>query len=325
MDKLPAMGTQIFQISKPTFQAFVPELLKNKDSIQSIPRVEHVYGPHPRQKLDLYPAANSTAPILVFLYGGGLVLGDKIMPSELVPDSLVYANIGSFYAQRGYTTIVSDYRRVNFPAQGTGEDAIFPSGGEDVALTLQWIEKYLAEKGIEKRDVFLMGNSAGGVHISTFLFEPRWKEKRLGLVGDGGRIKLRGVILVAVPCHFDSALESRSDTLKTYFGSVEGTKKLCPLGLFKSVIETKESQKEIGVPDVLIMTGGLDPYDEIIRPNEELVELWKKSWGGAGLEYQILKTHNHISVPLALGTGDEQAEEWGIDAAKWMSGKRENF
>lgn len=245
------------------------------------------------------------------------------MPAGRIPENLVYSNVGSFFAKRGYTTVITDYRRANSLADGTGEDAVFPSGGEDVALTLQWLEKHLAEKEIEKRDVFLMGNSAGGLHIATFLYEPRWKEQRLRIVGDGSCMKLRGALLVGIPAHFDQALESRSEVLTTYYGSVENAKKLCPMGLLKSTAE-REIPKEAGIPDVLVMTAEYDPYDEIIKPNGDMVELWKKSWG-TGLDYQLIKSHNHISTPLGLGTADEEAEKWGYDVEKWMDGKRRSL
>lgn len=320
MDKLPALGTQIFEVLIPTFQVFVPTLQQNKTSILSIPRVEHTYGSHPRQKLDLYPPSSSpsSSPILIFFYGGGLTRGDKIMTLPFLTDPLVYHNLGSFFAKLGYTTIIPDYRRVN--TTETGEDAVYPSGGEDVALVFKWLEDYLVSEGSEKRDVFLMGNSAGGVHISTFLLDERWEGQREKLVGEEVSGRLRGAILLSIPAHFDQALNDRLDILKAYYGSDEGCKKLSPLGLLKSAVE-KGSKKDKTIPDVLAITAELDPVDEIIEPNEDFVGLWKKSWG-SGLDYQVIPKHNHISPPWALETGDKEAEQWGVDVVKWMDGKR---
>jgi len=312
MDKITTMGTPIFTVMGPTRQLLTPKLFENESSIRSIPRVEYNYGAHPRQKLDWYSASNSSAPILIFCYGGGLIHGDKIVVAD--PD-LVYANLGSFFAQRGYTTIVADYRRVNSP--GKGEDAVFPSGGEDVALVLKWLEKHLQESGDAKRDVFLLGNSAGALHISTFLLEPRWKEERMEFIGDKSTVKLRGATLLAMPAHFDEAAENRTGMLKDYYGSVEACKRLCPYGLLKSAIETKKSQKETGVPPVLSIVAEFDPADEIVRPNDDFAELWKKGWG-AGFEYRVIPKHNHISPPYTLLTGDEEAEKWGVDLVEWM-------
>lgn len=319
MDKLPAMGTEIFAVLGPTMKAFTPGLLKNKSSILSIPRVEYAYGNHPRQKLDVYSASSSTAPILIFLYGGGLIRGDKILPPPIMPEPLVYHNLGSFFAQRGYTTIIADYRRVNTPT--SGEDAVYPSGGEDLSLVLRWLEKHLADNESEKRDVFMMGNSAGGLHIATYLLEPRWKEERLKVIGENGLGRLRGAILLSIPAHLDDAQESRHEMMKAYWGSLENCTKLVPFGLLKAAVDGKESPRELGIPDVLTITSELDPVDEIIKPSEEFVELWKKNWE-TGLEYRVIEKHNHISPPLALGTGDEEGQKWGVDVVRWMNGKR---
>jgi len=232
-------------------------------------------------------------------------------------EPLVYHNIGSFFAQKGYTTIIADYRRVN--TSTTGEDAVFPSGGDDVDLVLKWLEDYLSKQGSEKRDVFLAGNSAGGVHICTFLLDERWKTHRSKLVGNDSLGRLRGVVLLAVPYHFDDQLEIRAEATDAYYGA--DTKKLCPLGLLKSAVDGSGSPREIYIPDVLALTAELDPMDEIIQPNEEFVGLWKKSWKD-GLEYQVIAKHNHISPTWALGTGNEEAEKWGTDVVKWMDGKR---
>jgi len=321
MEKLPSMGTEIMKVLMPTIHAFVPELQKNKSTILSIPRVEYIYGSHPRQKLDMYTAVSSpsTSPILIFLYGGGLVQGDKIVPPQLVPDSLVYHNLGSFFAQRGYTTIIPDYRRAN--TSTTGEDAVYPSGGEDLALALRWLEKHLAETGSEQRDVFIMGNSAGAVHIATYLLDGRWKEDRLAAIGGSALGRLKGAILLSIPADFEAAREDRLPALTGYYGSAEGLKNLCPTGLLKSASDGTENQKELGIPDVLAITADLDPIDEIIQPSEGFVGLWKKNWK-SGLEYEVIAKHNHISPPYALGTGDEEGEKWGIDVLKWMNGKR---
>lgn len=54
-----------------------------------------------RTQLDVYypPATpSSTAPVLFFVYGGGYGSGDRRLPA---PFSLVYANLGAFYAEKG--------------------------------------------------------------------------------------------------------------------------------------------------------------------------------------------------------------------------------
>lgn len=186
---------------------------------------------------------------------------------------------------------------------------------------LKWLGDYLTKEGSKKRDVFLMGNSAGGVHISTFLLDERWGVQREKLVGEDSLGRLRGAILLSIPAHFGAALENRLDTLKTYYGSMDNSKKFCPFGLLESAVDGKGSPRDKHIPDLLVIIAELDPVDEIIKPNEEFVGLWKKNWEN-GLDYQVIAKHNHISPPYCLGTGLKEAEKWGVDVVEWMDGKR---
>lgn len=306
-------GRDILAILPPTIQIYRKHLSdpKNKARILAIPSLTESYGPHPRQKLDIYkaPQDSSSAPILLFFYGGGLARGDKISPQF----NLVYANLGAFFASRGITTIIPDYRRVNNPSGG--EDAVFPSGGEDVSLALKWVEKF---DPTAKRNVFLLGNSAGGVHISTFLFEPGFFEQRKNYLAGEGSINLKGVIDIAVPFHFAQATPDRDIILNTYYGSKQGYEDHCAYGLLKTLVESGKSREAAAVPKHLVMIGQWDPVEEIVKPGNDFIELWKKYWGD--LQVQTILGHNHISPPWALNAGEPAGEKWGEDVLEWIKG-----
>jgi hypothetical protein len=316
MDQIKALndsaGQAISAILPATIKTFVPLLMKNKPAVHAIPRQTESYGSHPRQKLDLYLPKEDfkSSPILAFFYGGGLVRGDKIIPQ--VPEGLVYANLGTFFASRGITTVIPDYRRVN--SETGGEDAVFPSGGEDVSLVLKWLETYA---GDSKRDVYICGNSAGGVHISTFLFEPMFLEQRRSYTSGTSSIMLKGAIEQSVPLHFKNAHAERFDTLKLYYGSMEEVSQRCAYGLFETVAKSGKSREEVGVPKVLVLLGDYDPEDEIGQPTEDFVALWKKTWGGE-IDFIKMEGHNHISPPFALLSKDAKGEQWGEDVVKWI-------
>ena len=308
------VGTSIMATLEPTFKIYTPLLVKNKDTILSTARTEHTYGPHPRQKLDVYlPSSPANSPILIFLYGGGLIFGDKINP--MTPHGLVYHNLATFFTQRGLTVVIPDYRRVN--SNFGGEDAVFPSGGEDTSLTLKWVASNLVKEG-EKREVVLMGNSAGGVHLSTFLFHENFLEQRKALVEGKGGLVLKGAVELAVPMHFNDSPPERGEMLKTYWGSVEAAAKLCPYGLFESLKAKGVSKEEAGVPKVLMLVGEYDPEDEIAKPTRDFVELWKGSWGEDSIEVEGMKGHNHLSPPWALMAGESEGEKWAEGVAKWI-------
>lgn len=306
-----------------TYQIFTPLLQAHRAEIKAVPRKTEPYGTHPRQQLDIYSPPNTTVPgpapgpILIFLYGGGLVRGDKIQP--MVPDGLVYANLGAWFATRGVTTIIPDYRRVNSPFGGEG--AVYPSGGEDVSLVLSWVERWISTTGPAdgkgKRDVFIMGNSAGGLHITTYLFENQWLEQRLRYVGGQDGLVLRGAIGLAPPFHFHNPLGDRLDMLTKYFGTQKQIDDLSPYGHLEAIGKAKKTRGQVGMPRYLVLLGEWDPIDEIGKSCEEFVELWSKVWG-EGIDFQILAGHNHISPPLALMSGDVEGEKWANNLLKWI-------
>ncbi|KUJ15464.1 alpha/beta-hydrolase [Mollisia scopiformis] len=313
-------GQSIPSILPPTFKIFAPLLSSHASTIKSIPSREVSYGTHPRQKLDIYtpPSSSSSAssPILIFLHGGGLVRGDKSSPQ--MPGNLVYANVGAFFALRGFTTLVMNYRRVDSSAPGcqVGEHAQFPSGGEDVSEALKWVEKEFGGGEEGKRDVFLVGNSAGGVHASTFVLGEKFAEQRKSLVSGKGGVVLRGLVNVAVPCHFRRAEEGRSEVLKAYYGDTKEVEERCVFGLLEAVMKSGKSREEVGVPACLAVLGEFDPEDEICEPMEDFVKLWE-SWGD-GIESLKAEGHNHISPPMALCSGDVKGEKWGEDVVAWI-------
>ncbi|KAL3428228.1 hypothetical protein PVAG01_01738 [Phlyctema vagabunda] len=309
-------GPTILQILIPSCNIFAPRLQKNRDAILSVKRTTETYGPHPRQKLDIYLPSDApdAAPILLFAYGGGLTGGDKIVPDFMIPDGLMYHNLGAFFANRGFRVVIPDYRRVN--SERGGEDAVFPSGAEDLSLAIKWVQAKVAAGTDRKTDMFLMGNSAGGLHACTFLLEPRYLEQRKELATGAEGLLLQGFIDLSVPHHFKSADQSRALTNETYFGSPIGIESRCPYGLLATAIESGKSKQELAVPRTLVLVDEFDPEDEISETINDFVNLWKKGWGQDDLSFQTIEGHNHFTPVAALMSG--VGEAWGEDVVKWM-------
>jgi hypothetical protein len=335
MNNLAALGTSIATIVQPTWQLYSTLLQHNSSAIKrtlSTRKTFH-FGPDPsRHNLDIYypTTVPKTKNVLLFSYGGGLVRGDRTLAQ--VPGELAYANIAHFFCEAyGWTVVVADYRVV--------PQAKFPDGGEDVALAVQWLCGHLEELGGRAVDdghngegwnLFMMGNSAGGVHQSTFLWGEGFEGARGKVLrkeqqgqqqddvgdGEGGRLRLRAVVLLSVPLHFGKADMSRADVLRAYYGEdVEGR---CPLGLLRAA--TKERGIAELLPGVrfLALTGSLDPDDEILLPNRDFADAWREIGGQqATLEVQVMEGHNHISPPGSLGTGIPEEEAWGKTVAEF--------
>ncbi|KAH0363517.1 alpha/beta-hydrolase, partial [Aureobasidium melanogenum] len=298
MDQLPSFGREIWPGLMPTMKAYATLHEKNRSSIESTPREEFTYDSDPRQKLDVYSPkqVSDDTPILVFLYGGGLSRGDKRMPTPPTAEGLVYANIGHYYSSRGFITIIPDYRR-------TGEGAVFPSGGQDLAGALEWIKNHF-NTGTHK--LWIMGNSAGAVHSATWLLEPSLAESRNSV--QTGSVVIQGVILVSIPAHFQQAGADRSEVLTAYYK--DRLEEDCALGL--------ASRAQTPITKLLVVTGTLDPEDEILKPSQDFVDKYRERFGQESLSEVLLEGHNHFSTTLALGTGIEREESLGAEVFKWM-------
>ncbi|MCF4099964.1 alpha/beta hydrolase [Maritalea mediterranea] len=112
----------------------------------------HVYGPEPRHKLDVYPAAPSAAsadkPIILFYYGGGWRMGDKPF----------YYFVGAALAAQGYDVVIPEYRL--YP------QVQFAGFMADAKRAYDWVWQEMAKES--GRDIVVMGHSAGA-HIAALL------------------------------------------------------------------------------------------------------------------------------------------------------------
>ena len=97
--------------------------------------------------------------------------------------------------------------------------------------------------------------------------------------------------------------------LKAYYGTPEDTKSSEPTSLMLRAGETASW------PRVMTLVSELDP-DEIIESGREFARLWEET--GEKGDFLEIKGHNHISPPLALGTGIEKEEEWALTFGRWL-------
>ena len=127
------------------------------------------YTNHDKGKLDVYRpiTIEEMRPIVLFLYGGGWVSGERSL----------YSFVGSALAAKGITTVVPDYRL--YP------EVVFPAFVEDCAVAFGWVTDHLAQAG---RPVIVAGHSAGA-HIAALLaLDPAYLNgpRPAGLVGLAG-------------------------------------------------------------------------------------------------------------------------------------------
>ena len=156
--------------------------------------VDAAYGPDPRQRLDLYAPADGdgSAPVLLWVHGGGFLRGEKASA-----DHPFNAHVGRWAARAGMVGAVMNYRLA--PDHG------WPAGGEDVGLAVDWLAAHAARHGGDPQWIVVMGTSAGATHVATHL--------RLR----GAEAGVRGAVLLSGLYGF-TPLDQR-DTL--YYGAAE--------------------------------------------------------------------------------------------------------
>ena len=130
------------------------------------------YGPHPRQRLDIYrPGTAAPAggwPVAVFFYGGSWNRGERAD----------YHFVGAALASRGVLTLVADYRL--YP------EVRFPDFLSDCAQALAYGLNEAARLGGNPKRVFVVGHSAGAYNAAMLAAQQHRPDELAGWVGLAG-------------------------------------------------------------------------------------------------------------------------------------------
>ena len=205
----------------------------------SVPTLGLAYGPHPRQRLDIYrPVQPMEGPprAVVFFYGGSWREGDR----------KDYAFVGEALAATGAIAMVADYRL--YP------EVRYPDFLLDCAAATAFARRWLDRQGHAGSRLFVAGHSAGAYNAAMLATDSRW------LAAQGLRIEtLSGWIGMAGPYNF----------LPIQAADV--------LPVFNHPNETADSQPVFHVsqgwlPPALLLTGEHDAYVDVRRNTLSLAE-----------------------------------------------------
>jgi acetyl esterase len=142
------------------------------------------YGSHPRQQLDVFAGPGAAAggklrPVVIFVHGGAFVDGERNRSDQ------VYANVLYYCARHELIGINIEYR--------LAPEHTFPAASEDLALAIEWTVRHAAEFGGDPDNIFLMGHSAGGAHVGTYVYDNRYdvpeRDHIAGAVIISGRVR----------------------------------------------------------------------------------------------------------------------------------------
>ncbi|PNP73558.1 hypothetical protein FNYG_13103 [Fusarium nygamai] len=156
-----------------------------------------------------------------------------------------------------------DYKTVDHGAK-------YPSGGDEIEMVFNWLEKRNAGK--PRRDVYIMGNSAGAAHVMTWLFEPAYDETVKRLTAGQGDLKLKGASAVGGPFRWyykdmtDTFLQS---ILVNYYGDETEVDKNAPTEVAKRAIDSLGGSINKTRPPILVAVSEFDP--EYLRKSGRLL------------------------------------------------------
>jgi len=230
------------------------------------------YGPDPRHVLDLYRddehASDAPRPVLLFVHGGGFVMGDKGGTSGGTGGDWANAHAGRWAARSGMLGCVMNYR--------LAPGHVWPAGSEDVAAAIAWLRTNAAEHGGDPDRIVVMGTSAGSVHIAGYL----------KLCPDHGRDVRAAVLLSGLYGY--TPLGGRDES---YYGPQESYARRMPLA---AVVET-------GLP-LFLACSRFDP-PRFQREWAELMQARLERHGRLPWAHYSNR-HNHYSLAMHLGTSD---------------------
>jgi arylformamidase len=214
------------------------------------------YGDDPGETLDVFPARQSGAPVLVYIHGGYWRALDKSEHSFVAPA----------FVQSGAMVVVPNYALC--PAVTIEAIAL------QTAQALAWVWRHAAKYGGDPSRIHVIGHSAGG-HLAAMLLCCRWKTVAPDLPGRllAGAMSLSGVFDLAPLRHApflqaDLALDPAA------------VRRLSPAGFPRP-------------RGPLLALVGADESAEFLRQNQLIRDRWGAA---AVPVCQALPGHNHFTV-----------------------------
>lgn len=275
---------ELGRVVDPPKTALLYAPLQQKEPYQGV-RIERdvKYGPADRNLLDVFmpDQASSARPVLIYVHGGGFTAGDK-----RAPGSPFYDNVMLWAVKNGFVGVNVTY--------GLAPQAVWPSAAEDLAAAIQWVSDKIAERGGNPARIYLMGHSAGAVHVASYVSHPEFYKVKGG--GLAGAILVSGI--------YDLTATPAGDPERAYFGTdaARYAEQSSLQGLLKTDIP------------LMVVAAELDPPG-FLRQFDLLKEAaCKRSTGCA--HAIVLPQHSHMSEVYSINTEDTRLTDEVLDFVK---------
>ncbi|MBM3386908.1 MAG: alpha/beta hydrolase, partial [Betaproteobacteria bacterium] len=150
---------------------FTRWVVDSRQARAQLPAVLDVpYGERPQETLDIFPAAQPDAPVVVFIHGGYWRSLDKSDHSFIAP---------ALHAM-GACVVVPNYAL----CPGTDSQPVtVPDIALQMARALAWVWRHIGRHGGARRNITVIGHSAGG-HLAAMLLACRWRQLGADLPAD---------------------------------------------------------------------------------------------------------------------------------------------
>lgn len=160
------------------------------------------YGKDAKQRMDLYfpVQRSSSAPVLLFLHGGGFREGDRKQ----------YGYVAEPFAKQGILTVVASYRLT--PAFS------HPAQPDDAKALVTWIYNNIAKYGGNPSAIYVSGHSAGAILTADIGVDLSWMD-----AAKVPRSALRGIVPIS------GSYDLRNAKRKEYLPTPEAEEKASPL------------------------------------------------------------------------------------------------
>lgn len=260
-------------------------LLRNRDLKNILIQKNIPYGSDPRHVLDIYQQAdlNSPAPVVIFVHGGAFVRGEKDANDH------IYSNFLTYFVRHGYVGINLEYRHAT--------EAPFPEGSKDIASGVAWVVKHAKELNIDPSRIFLVGHSAGGTHVASYVMDPNVRPQH-------GH-SIAGLILISARLRADVRSDNpNAGGVRTYYGEDSA------LYEFRSPLTWAD---HLDIPVLIAISEfenpGLDVY-----ASELFHQVSTKNWRSPA--FIKVPKHNHTSIVAHI---DTEEETFGMFMRSFMS------
>jgi triacylglycerol lipase len=280
--ELRAIGARIEPVR--TGELYAPLQPKEPYAWLSVTR-DLAYGSHARNTLDVFtsPTPGAGKPVVVFVHGGGFARGAKHTPG-----SPFYDNIGLWAVGYGLLGVTVNYR--------LAPEHTWPSGIEDMAAIVTWLETNIARYGGDPSKIFFWGHSAGAAHVADYLASAANATRDAGVAG-----------AILTSGFYD--LGSEVSVWQAYYGA--DVSSYAERSSLPGLLETT-------VP-LLVTDAELDDPVNFQAQAEKLTAA--RAAAGKPVEHLRLPGHSHISETYAVGTSDRSLSGPVLAFIRRLSGR----